>query len=401
MGIASHTVNVRMDFLFKSGAPVTAWSRRRLLVDGLIAAVVVACQVGGTYALAAHRGWSVTDAGFALQVASGAALVFRRRFPVAVLAVTYALTFSYLLVERHGGAVWLSVIVAFTTTIVRGMRIPATVFLVLGYVGFLWAPLAAGKRHLPSPGFAITLGVALAFLLGAAELIRLRGQRAIAQAARVEQEALRTAGEERIRIARELHDVVAHNISVINVQARTALHLLDAEPERARAALETITAISRQALVEFRSVLDVLRSVDEPAPRAPTPSLAALDGLLVPLRDSGLDVQLEMRGTTRPLSANVDLAAYRIVQEALTNAARHSGATSATVHVAFDEHELRLEVDDNGHGLSPGQANGGGHGIVGMRERANALGGSFVAGPRTGGGFTVQARLPYQEVGIA
>lgn len=385
-----------MAYSVDSAKPAAPW-RRYLLLDGLIAVVVAVCQVGGTYALAAHRGWSVGDAGFALEAASGAALILRRRFPLAVLAVTYMLTFSYLLVERHGGTVWLAVIVAFATAVVRGLRMPATAFLILGYVGFLWAPVAAGKHHLPSPGFAITLGVALAFLLGAAELVRLRGQRAIAQAERVEQEALRKAGEERLRIARELHDVVAHNISVINVQARSALHLLDREPDRARAALEAITDVSRQALMEFRSVLDVLRAVDEPAPRAPTPTLAALETLLAPLRDSGLAVSVTTRGAPRPLPANVDLAAYRIVQEALTNAARHSGASSAVVHLDFGEHELRLEIDDDGFGTTNGHLSPEGHGITGMRERATALGGGFTAGPRLDGGFSVHASLPYRE----
>lgn len=377
--------------------PVALWQQRELLVDGLIAIAVAMVQVGGTYVLAAHRGWDVSQAALALPAASGLSLAFRRRFPVWVLGSTYGLTLGYLSLERHGGAVWLSVIVAFGSAIVHGRRIPAIVFLALGYLGYLFGPVLAGKHRVPSPGFAVALGVGLAFLLGGAELARVRGQRALALAERREQEALRRAGEERLRVAREVHDVVAHNISVINVQAKTALHLIDREPERAQQALETITDISKQAMVELRSVLDVLRAVDDPAPRTPLPSLASLNQLLTPLRDSGLDVRLEERGQRPNLPANVDLAAYRIAQEALTNTARHSGASTAHVRLTYTQQELWVEVEDNGVGALGGSAEQLGHGILGMRERANALGGSLEAGPGAGGGFLVRARIPYAE----
>jgi signal transduction histidine kinase len=205
-----------------------------------------------------------------------------------------------------------------------------------------------------------------------------------------------------MRIARELHDVVAHNISVINVQANTALHLMDRQPDRARSALTTINEVSGQALVELRSVLGVLRAVDEEAPRAPAPGLARLGDLADTAAAAGLAVQVEESGQRVPLPADVDLAAYRIAQEALTNSARHSGGTNATIRIAYREDALVLEVHDDGALRPPGRppgpprgaARGAGRGIAGMTERAAVLGGTLQAGPRSGGGFAVQARLP-------
>jgi signal transduction histidine kinase len=191
---------------------------------------------------------------------------------------------------------------------------------------------------------------------------------------------------------------VAHNISVINVQANTALHLMDRQPDRARSALTTINEVSGQALVELRSVLGVLRAVDEGAPRAPAPGLARLGDLADTAAAAGLAVQVEESGQRVPLSADVDLAAYRIVQEALTNGARHSGGTTATIRIAYLEDALVLEVHDDGAlrppGRPPGPPRGTGSGIAGMTERASALGGTLQARPRPGGGFAVQARLP-------
>ncbi len=199
-------------------------------------------------------------------------------------------------------------------------------------------------------------------------------------------------------MARDLHDVVAHNISVINVQANTALHLMDRQPERARSALTTINDVSKQALVELRSVLGVLRDIDESAPRAPSPGLARLGDLVDNAAAAGLAVHIEEAQPPAPLPADVDLAAYRIVQEALTNSARHSGGTRATVRVSYSDGAAIVEVDDDGAGRLAGRpsARDGrpGNGIAGMTERAKALGGTLQAGPRPEGGFRVRAWLP-------
>jgi signal transduction histidine kinase len=208
------------------------------------------------------------------------------------------------------------------------------------------------------------------------------------------EEDRRRAGEERLRIARELHDVLAHNISLINVQAGVALHLMDEQPGQSRTALVAIKQASNDALRELRSVLDILRQGSD-APRSPTSGLDSLDGLVANAAAAGLEVRSRVEGTPRPLPAGVDLAAFRIVQEALTNVTRHAGRpATATVLVAYGDHDLTVQVDDDGEGVDRAHPNGGGNGIRGMRERAATLGGELTAGPRPGGGFRVSAQLP-------
>jgi signal transduction histidine kinase len=209
-----------------------------------------------------------------------------------------------------------------------------------------------------------------------------------------EEEARRRVTEERLRIARELHDVLAHDISLINVQAGVALHLMDAQPEQARTALTAIKAASKDALGELRSVLDVLRQLDEGPPRAPTAGLDDLERLVAGAAAAGIDVRVVTEGTPRPLPPSVDLAAFRIVQEALTNVTRHAGQATATISLNYGEDDLTVQVDDDGRGPGVANGSGGGNGIPGMRERAAALGGRLDAGPRPGGGFRVTASLP-------
>jgi signal transduction histidine kinase len=224
----------------------------------------------------------------------------------------------------------------------------------------------------------------------------------------------RLADEERMRIARELHDVLAHNISLINVQAGVALHLMDEQPGQSRSALVAIKQASNDALKELRSVLDVLRQGQEQPPRASASGLAHLNSLVAGASATGLEVRTRVEGTPRPLPAGVDLAAFRIVQEALTNITRHAGPATATVLVAYGDQELTVQVDDDGKGVEPPSAAAGQFrpadspigsdrrsrsGIRGMRERAAALGGELTAGPRPGGGFRVRARLPLDGAG--
>jgi signal transduction histidine kinase len=180
------------------------------------------------------------------------------------------------------------------------------------------------------------------------------------------------------------------------VQANTALHLVDRQPERARTALATINDVSKQALTELRSILGVLRDAEEEAPRTPSAGLDNLDVLVSNANDAGLTIRLEEHGEKVGLPAGVDLAAHRIIQEALTNVVRHSGATAAVVRVAYEARGVTVEVEDDGR---PGKAirmNARGNGIVGMSERADALGGRLEAVPRTGGGFRVKAWLPLE-----
>jgi signal transduction histidine kinase len=217
------------------------------------------------------------------------------------------------------------------------------------------------------------------------------------------QPATAWVSEERLHLARELHDVVAHTISVINVQASTALHLMDCHPDRARSALVTINDASRQALADVRSVLGVLRGASDHPPPGPAVGLERLDELVATSHAAGLAVQVTETGQRRPLPAGTDLAGYRIIQEALTNSARHSSSGSVAVRIDYTGPGLLIEVDDDGPAraagcVHAGRVAGGGTGIIGMTERARALGGTLDAGPRPGGGFRVRARLPVPEM---
>ncbi|MGH3117222.1 MAG: sensor histidine kinase [Gaiellales bacterium] len=207
-----------------------------------------------------------------------------------------------------------------------------------------------------------------------------------------EEKARAAVAEERVRIARELHDVVAHAISVIVLQARGGRRSLATNPEETREALDTIEATGSEALAEMRRLLGMLRSDDEKIALAPRPSLRYLDTLAAQVREAGLPVDLSVEGEPMELPPGVDLSAYRIVQEALTNALKHAGPATARVVVRYREKDLELEIVDTGAGASA--SDGEGHGLAGMRERVSLYGGKIETGPRDGGGFAVRARLP-------
>jgi signal transduction histidine kinase len=379
------------------GAVRRAAAARRWAVDAAIAATVIAAEAGATYARSSwHAGQSRAGTlAYVLLAVGGAALLLRRRYPVGVLAVTLATTLWA--AGEDARVIYLALIVAFFTAVLAKQRAAAIASLIIGYAGSVW-PWLIGQPGHPSAMFAVGLAAGLIFLLSAAELIRSRNQRAAALARSRAEELRRRASEERLKMARDLHDIVAHSISVINVQSNTALHLMDRQPERARSALTTINEVSKQALVELRSVLGVLRDVDETAPLTPSPGLARLPDLVDGAAAAGLTVHIERAlplqkaGRLTPLPAEVDLAAYRIVQEALTNSARHSGGTTATVRIRDEDGGLLVEVDDDG--IPQGRAAGSGHGIAGMTERARILGGTLRADLRPDGGFTVRAWLP-------
>jgi signal transduction histidine kinase len=365
---------------------------RRLAGDAAVAAAVTGIQVAAAYAIPGAHGRDYSRPGvlgLALLIAGGAALLARRRYPVPVLAVVLGTTLG-------AGAlgisvVWLAMIVAFVSAVRQRKRGAAIASLVIGYGVSVW--------NAGSLVFALGLLAGLVTLLSAAELSRARSQRSAADRRGREEAALRRASEERLAIARDLHDVVAHSISVINVQANTALHLMDRQPERAREALTAIHEVSRQALTELGAVLGALRDTrqDGGVPLAPAPGLARLGELTGLARTAGFAVDLVAEGTARDLPAGVDAAAYRIVQEALTNAVRHSGGTSARVLLRYRPDGLEVEVHDDGTGPdvdgTSGTA-GTGRGLAGMTERARALGGTLDAGPGSSGGFRVHARLP-------
>jgi signal transduction histidine kinase len=329
-----------------------------------------------------------------LLVAGPVALVARRRHPVPVLWVTVATT----LPPSGIGLAHVSMVVAFFVAATAGKRYAAWSALALCFVWTTWlAPLAYGYL-IPSVNDVLLLaGWELALVI-AAEATRIRAERAAVTRASRQLDQRRQQSEERLRVARDLHDVIGHNISLINVQASMGLDLMDSQPEQARAALSAIKSASKEALEELRTMLTTLRRDDDVAPRSPAPGLDRLPELIELTRAAGLSVEVEVTGTAPPLPAAMQLAAYRIIQESLTNVARHAGRARVTVRVTYDDADVRVEIDDDGTVPSLGaSAIGTGSGIAGMRERATALGGDLSAGFRHGGGFRVSARLPVRS----
>jgi signal transduction histidine kinase len=366
-------------------------------VDGLIVAVVAAAQIAGTYAASRHQTdrRSFDALAWLLLLAGPLALLARRKFPATVLTVVYLVTLAYAVRGYAHGPIFLALIVAFFTAVLAGRRAFAIAILAIGYVSFLWMPYWFGRDTAPSWAGIAGLAAWLLVLLAAAEGMRTQRDRAAAAARMRAEEERRRISDERLRIAREVHDVVAHNISMINVQAGVALHLLEERPEQARIALAAIKDASKETLRELRAVLGVLRRVDEEdAPRGPTAGLERLPELLDRTRATGLAVDVEVDGTPRPLPTEVDLAAFRILQEALTNVSRHAGPATAHVRIAFDPHAVVLQVDDTGRGLTQERDGTSGSGITGMRERASALGGDLRVESRPHGGVRVLATLP-------
>jgi signal transduction histidine kinase len=379
------------------------WARRRggrPPPPAALAVLIALVQVVGTTIAARDQPGALDLLGYALLAAGGLALGFRDRHRVVTLAVVGAATIAYTALDYPGGPTFVALIIAGVGAVKAGQRYPVWAVTAAGYAA--WVLLTAPPLRL-----ALVLAAWTAGLLLVAEMMRVGEQQQAQQAAvrreqaraRAEQQR-RQASEERLRIAQELHDVLGHHLSLINVQAGVGLHLMDSQPEQARAALGTIKQASAEALREVRAVLASLHPTGQAAPRTPAPGLDRLDELTV---DAGLPVATSVVGPARPLPAELDRAAYRIVQEALTNVRRHAGTgATARVVVEYGEEELVLEIDDDGGAAAPAAGPvAEGTGIGGMRERAAALGGSLFAGPRAverageaGGGFRVVARLP-------
>ena len=320
------------------------------------------------------------------------ALVVRRRYPVPVLWVNLAATLPW-----SSGAGWahLSFVVAFFAAATAGKRYSAWLVLTIDFAWTIWLTPLIYRYKIPQVIDALLLAGWLVALAIAAEAARFRAERAAATRASRQIDQRRRQSEERLRVARDLHDVIGHNISLINVQASMGLDLIDSRPEQAVAALSAIKSASKEALEELRTVVTMLRHDDHAAPRSPAPGLDRLPELIELTRAAGLTVEVEVAGNAPPLPAAVHLAAYRIVQESLTNVARHARRARVTVRVTYDDANVRLEIDDDGTAPSSvGSAIGTGSGITGMRERAAALGGDLSAGFRHSGGFRVSARLP-------
>jgi signal transduction histidine kinase len=329
-------------------------------------------------------------------------LAWRRRRPLAVLVtVTGAVLAGSLLIhhtEGMPGEAFLALILAFYSVGAhcddrRGLLGGGSGLAVLLSYDLVHGGL--GQAHGSRPGAALIF--AIAWLVGRdlrrrrRELVGLRDR--ASRLEREREEKARTAvTEERGRIARELHDVVAHSVSVMVVQAQAGPRLLG-EPEQARGAFRSIEASGREALVELRRLLGILRTGDEQLAIGPQPGLASLGSLVEQVREAGLPVDLRVEGEQVQLPPGVDLSAYRIVQEALTNTLKHAGRAHAEVVVRYAVSALELEVVDDGVG-APASVNGSGHGLIGMRERVALYGGVLEAGARNGGGYAVRARLP-------
>jgi signal transduction histidine kinase len=378
-----------------------AAGRGSLIADELLAAGLAVLLTAGTFFTshqqATHRPF---DAGAAaLVLLAAGTLAARRRHPVAVLALVFGATLGYFALGYAPGPIWLALIVAFVTAVALGHRVAGAIIAAAGFGVFPWLDTVLRDAPTPSALSLVALPAWLLVLFGVGEGVRIRRERA-AEAIRIrEEEALRRAGEERLRIARELHDALGHHLSLINVQSGVALHLNDELPEQTRGSLVAIREASKEALSELRSVLDILRQEGEAAPRSPTSTLDRLDDLVSQAAAAGLEVRTEIVGEVRPLPFGVDVAAFRIVQEALTNVARHAGPATANVRITYGDRELTVQVDDDGRGAPVAGAAGSGKGIGGMRERVAALGGDLEAGPRSGGGFRIRARLPLDGAG--
>ncbi|GHB37618.1 two-component sensor histidine kinase [Streptomyces cirratus] len=343
-----------------------------------------------------------------LMLLGSAALVFRRRRPRAVLAATVALSLLELSSGEPRAPVAMCTVIALYTLAARTDRPTTWKVGLLTMAGLTGVAMLAG----PLPWYAQeNIGVFAWTGMAAAAGDAVRSRRAFIDAIREraeraertrEEEARRRVAEERLRIARDLHDVVAHHIALVNVQAGVAAHVMDKRPDQAKEALAHVRDASRSALNELRATVGLLRQSGDPeAPTEPAPGLGVLEELTDTFRHAGLPVKVmvELGREGDALPAAVDLAAYRVIQEALTNVRKHAGP-GATAEVSVVRVGASVEVtvlDDGGTSAdsAPRAADpGGGHGLLGMRERAGALGGSCSAGPRYGGGYRVHAVLP-------
>ncbi|MEU1281974.1 histidine kinase [Streptomyces sp. NPDC005805] len=340
-----------------------------------------------------------------LMAAAACALVLRRRAPMRVLVVTAALAVAELVAGDPAAPVAMAAVIALFTVAARTDRPTTWRVGLLTMAALTGAAMCFGSLPWYAQenlglfawtGMAAAAGDAVRSRRAFVDAIRERAERA--ERTR-EEEAGRRVAEERLRIARDLHDVVAHHIALVNVQAGVAAHVMDKRPDQAKEALAHVREASRSALDELRATVGLLRQSGDPeAPTEPAPGLGVLSGLVDSFRNAGLPVEVARadEGTTPP--AAVDLAAYRIIQESLTNVRKHAGpGARAEVSVVPVGRTLEVTVLDNGTARAdrvPAPAGGGGHGLIGMRERVTALGGSLTAGPRFGGGFRVQAILP-------
>jgi signal transduction histidine kinase len=398
-----------------------------LVQDGLLGLFVAVMQVQGTLAKPSDVvARPLTDfgyLGYLLLIVSGLVLTVRRRWPLPVFITAALLSLAYFTIGFSDGPGWVGLFVALYTLTAYGdgRRSLALAGMGITVLATGWLIGAAGIVPRAAIGWVFFRIAASAMAAALGESVRSR--RAVAaealerarQAERTREEEARSRVDgERLRIAREVHDTVAHAIAIINVQAGVTAYLLDKRPEGAREALVTIEQTSAQALHEMRAVLGVLRDSDNG--RVPHPGLGQVNELAAMAREAGLDINVEVTSSTAPLPSAVDHTAYRILQESITNVIRHVGPTRVTVTLDYGTDVLEVRVTDEGGPDTPGTGAGRpqppagtvngrpaepGRGIAGMRERCGLLGGELTAGSRPCGGFEVRARLPLAPTGTA
>lgn len=399
----AHDMNRIADSLrrktYRRRVAFTRWPLATTLVsDGALAAIV-----GGVILVAGPgdtvQGVPSASITVAYLLAAGAtlAVALRRVLPRTALVVTATALAAYLTAGFVFGPVGVPLLIM-TYTVAAQLPLVRALVATTAALAILVAPVlvAADWSRWPRPvDLATDLAIRavpliLACGLGtAARLVREAGDRARGEQTRIQ------AYEERLRIAQDVHDIIGHGLAAISMQAGVALHLFDRRPDEARTVLELIRTTSRESLDELRGTLAVLRRIDDADDRRPRPGMDGLDALVGRIEGSGLPVDLVRDGDPRRLPDSVDLVAYRIVQESLTNVLRHAGPATVLVRVSYRTDELTIRVADTGRGTPPRGA--GGQGIAGMRTRARGLGGSLEAGPGPAGGFVVTATLPLRE----
>lgn len=387
------------------------WRRdRRGLADLVLAlactALALTVHVSGSEAVAANR--SVGPLSILLTIAATAPLAVRRRYPLGVLVVTLTVTLGMVVTRSAVGLASLGMIIAFYTAVAYGPRPrigPAVGVIIVGIVSTallrpvdLSAEGALVTLILLAGGWVLGGGVRDRRERHAAELVSARHrqelERRLAQQER--DRAAQQVTQERLRITRELHDVIGHAMSVMVVQAGVAERLLDSSPEQARQAVRHISATGRGSLTEMRRLLEVIRKGDPDGAvtRAPAPTLADLPALVTRVTGAGLPVHLEVLGAPGALSSGQELALYRVVQEALTNCLKHADASRADVRLRHHPDSVEITVVDDGRGGEVPSRDGRGQGLAGMRERMAIYGGELSVGPAGTAGFAVRARLP-------
>ena len=389
---------------------VATRSRPGWKFDAFLVLAAATINVAGTLLVARHQPQArpLDIVGIAVLLLAPATLWWRHNHPALVLSGCFVLTWTYVWLPYPGGPIYGPVIVALISAVNAGRRLAAYTIVVAALVASAWLPALLGQDP-PSLVRSAGLTAWLLFLASVGEVVRYR--RALASADRQRlamtlraqtEDVRRRAIEDRLQLARELHDVLGHHLAVINVQATAGLELLASEPQKVPQTLRAVRDASRSALLDVQTFLDSLHESADRAPRQPSLSIIDLDQLVAPAQAGGVPVHTSVQGSARALPATVDLAASRVIQEALTNVMRHAGQPTTRVRVTYGINGLTLRVENDKATALPsdqrvGSARGSGRGIPGMRARVRDLGGTLAAGPTHGNAWSVIAQIPIPE----